>query len=270
MPSAVKRVALEAEIPILQPEKLSDADFIQALDTYSPDIIVVVAYGKILPKAVLDYPKYGCINVHGSLLPEYRGAAPMQRAIMDGCDTTGVTIMRMAEGLDTGDMLLKLETPITEADNLETIHDRLAELGAEGVIKALPLIESGNAKFEKQDDSLATYAAKITNSDTVIDFSRSSRELSAQIRGLSPFPCAYCKNKDTMLKITNAVSSDERPTNAVCGEVVSLSGGAITVACGAGTLKILGVFPESKRRMKAVDYINGGKIKTGDILTADL
>ena len=266
IPSPVKVFALENNIPVEQPVKLSTPEFAETLKKYDPELIIVVAYGVILPKSVLDYPKYGCINVHGSLLPEYRGAAPMQRAIIDGCDKTGVTIMRMAEGLDTGDMIYKLETPITEEDNLETIHDRLAELGVKGLLEVIPMLENGTATYEVQDDSKSSYAAKITKEDGILDFTKPARELSCLIRGLSPFPYAYCKNGDTVLKITDVRSSSDRPQNAECGEVVSVSGGAITVACGEGTLRILGVFPESKKRMRAVDYVNGGKIHVGDIL----
>ena len=265
-PSPVKVFALENNIPVEQPEKLSTPEFAETLKKYDPELIIVVAYGVILPKSVLDYPRYGCINVHGSLLPEYRGAAPMQRAIIDGCDKTGVTIMKMAEGLDTGDMILKLETPINEDDNLETIHDRLAELGIKGLLEVIPMLENGTATYEKQDDSKSSYAAKITKEDGILDFNRPANELSCLIRGLSPFPYAYCKNGDTMLKITDARSSGSRPQNATCGEVVSLANGEITVACGEGSLRILGVFPESKKRMRAIDYVNGGKIHVGDIL----
>ena len=265
-PSPVKVFALENNIPVEQPEKLSTPEFAETLKKYDPELIIVVAYGVILPKSVLDYPRYGCINVHGSLLPEYRGAAPMQRAIIDGCDKTGVTIMKMAEGLDTGDMILKLETPINEDDNLETIHDRLAELGIKGLLEVIPMLENGTATYEKQDDSKSSYAAKINKEDGILDFNRPANELSCLIRGLSPFPYAYCKNGDTMLKITDARSSDFHPQNAVCGEVVSLANGVITVACGEGSLRILGVFPESKKRMRAIDYVNGGKIHVGDIL----
>lgn len=264
--SPVKIFALENNIPVEQPVKLSVAEFEETLKKYDPELIIVVAYGVILPKYVLDYPKYGCINVHGSLLPEYRGAAPMQRAIIDGCDKTGVTIMKMAEGLDTGDMILKLETPISESDNLETIHDRLAELGVKGLLEVIPALQNGTAVFEPQDDSRSSYAAKITKEDGVLDFSRPARELSCLVRGLSPFPYAYCKNGDTVVKITDARFSEKRPEGAKCGEVVSVSGGEIVVACGEGTLRILGVFPESKKRMSASDYVNGGKIHVGDLL----
>ena len=265
-PSSVKSFALENGIDILQPEKLSTPEFMMALEAYAPDLIVVVAYGKLLPRAVLDFPRYGCINVHGSLLPEYRGAAPMQRAIIDGKPITGVTIMRMAEGLDTGDMILKLEAPLTEDDNFETVHDRLAELGTEGTLRTITALENGTAVFEKQNDALSTYAAKITKDDCIIDFNRSAQELSSQIRGLSPFPLAFCQNGETTLKITDARACQERPDCVVCGEVFSVSGGEIKVACGDGSLRILGVFPESKRRMSAADYVNGGKIRVGTIL----
>ena len=190
----------------------------------------------------------------------------MQRAIIDGCSETGVTIMKMAEGLDTGDMILKLRTPITESDNLETIHDRLAELGIKGLLEVIPMLENGTATYEVQDDALSSYATKITKEDGVLDFTRTAKELSCQIRGLSPFPYASCLNGETVLKITDAASSDKSVANAVCGEVISITGGEITVACGGGSLRILGVFPEYKRRMSAADYINGGKIKVGDIL----
>ena len=263
--SPVKLYAQDKGIPVEQPIKLSTPEFADLLKGYDPELIIVVAYGVILPKYVLDYPKYGCINVHGSLLPEYRGAAPMQRAIIDGRDKTGVTIMKMAEGLDTGDMILKLETPISESDNLETIHDKLAELGVKGLLEVIPSLENGTATFEKQNDSLSNYAAKITKEDCVIDFTLPARQLSCLVRGLSPYPYACCKNGDTMLKITDARYSEERELKAQCGEVTSISNGIITVACGEGSLKILGVFPESKKRMRSADYINGGKVHVGDI-----
>jgi methionyl-tRNA formyltransferase len=163
-------------------------------------------------------------------------------------------------------MILKLETPITEEDNFETIHDRLAELGVKGLLEVIPALENGTAIFEEQDDALSTYAAKISKEDGILDFSRPARELSCLIRGLSPFPLAYCKNGETVLKITDARSSADRPQNAECGEVISTKGGEITVACGEGSLRILGVFPESKKRMRAADYVNGGKIHVGDVL----
>lgn len=266
--SPVKKYAKSHGIDVYQPEKLSDPEFITTLTDIAPDIIIVVAYGRILPETVLNLPKYGCINAHASLLPLYRGAAPMQRAIMDGKTETGVTIMKMDKGLDTGDMLLTLKTPITEQDDLETIHDRLAELSGEGLIETLTLLESGKTVSTPQDHSIATYAEKIRREDEIIDFSRSANEISCQIRALSPFPYAFCYFNEKMLKITKAVSVPDIDTKGnQPGEVLFAKKGVIRVACGNGALDITAVFPESKRRMSASDFINGSKIKQGDTLT---
>ena len=170
-PPPIKVYAMEENIPVYQPLTLKGEEFAALLSELDPEMIVVVAYGKILPQNVLDYPKYGCVNVHGSLLPEYRGAAPMQRAIIDGKKVTGITTMLMAAGLDTGDMLLRAEVEIGENDNFEDIHDRLAECGADLLIKTVEGLEKGEITPEAQDDSLSTYAAKIEKSDCLLDFS---------------------------------------------------------------------------------------------------
>ena len=268
--SAVKKYALSENIEVLQPEKLSEPTFFERLSSLSPDVIVVVAYGRILPESVLNLPKYGCINAHASLLPEYRGAAPMQRAIMDGKSETGVTIMQMDKGLDTGDMILTLKTPISEDDTLETVHDRLALLSGDGVLKALKLIEKGEATFTNQDEDKATYAEKILKNDEKIDFSRSAFALSCQIRALTPFPFAYCKYNGRSLKITRAEALPESDISSLTpGEIISAKKDGITVACGSGVLRITELQPEGKRKMTASDFINGSKIKPGDILTTD-
>ncbi len=265
--SAVKKYALTREIEVLQPEKLSDPEFVSRLTELNPDIIVVVAYGRILPESILSLPKYGCINAHASLLPEYRGAAPMQRAIMDEKQETGVTVMKMEKGLDTGDMLLTIKTPITDEDDLESVHDRLAELSGKAIIEALELISSGRAVFTPQDNEKATYAEKILSDDEVIDFSRSATAISAQIRALTPFPHARFIYNGKRIKVTKAAAHTEINTEEkVAGEVISTKGGEILVACGSGAIAISGVFPESKRRMSANDFINGSKIKVGDRL----
>ena len=266
-PPAVKLAALEKNIPVFQPTTLKDGAFQDVLDQLTPDVIVVVAYGKILPKYVLDYPKYGCVNLHGSLLPKYRGAAPMQRALIDGEKETGVTTMCMAEGLDTGDMLEIATTPITEDDNFETIHDRLSEMGASLLLSTLHKLKEGSIVPQKQDDALATYAAKIENQDCRIDFSQGAYTVFNQVRGLSPFPLAVCKHNGKMLKVIDcrAQISGAYPS-AVCGEVVSLDKGCITVKCNDGVVVIRAVLPEGKSRMKASDFINGRKIQVGDIL----
>ncbi len=262
--SDVKKYALEQGIEVLQPERLSEEGFFSHITELAPDLIIVVAYGRILPEAVLNLPKYGCINAHASLLPFYRGAAPMQRAIMDGQSETGVTIMKMDKGLDTGDMMLTLKTPISDTDTLETIHDRLSELSGKGILEAISLFEKGEAVFTKQDDAYATYAAKIMPEDEIIDFSRTSDEISRQIRALTPFPFAHCVFRGKRIKITSAVSLPDTEHASVSGEIISVSSKGIVVACGKGALNILGVFPESKRRMSASDFINGTKPEKGE------
>ena len=265
-PSPVKRYALEKGLEVLQPERLSESDFFTRLTELAPDIIVVVAYGRILPESVLNLPKYGCINAHASLLPKYRGAAPMQRAIMDQESETGVTIMKMDKGLDTGDMILTVKTPISSSDTLETVHDRLAEISGNGIIEAISLIESGKAIYTKQDSEKATYAEKILKDDEIIDLNRSAREIDAQIRALTPFPYAYCRYNGKMLKIIEAYAEDADTGSYIKGEVLSVKNGIIRVATGDGILCITRVFPESKRRMSALDFVNGSKIKVGDLL----
>ena len=265
-PPPVKVFALEAGFPVYQPDTLRSKEFAALLSELNPDVIVVVAYGKILPKNVLDFPKYGCINVHGSLLPEYRGAAPMQRAIIDGKTQTGITTMYMAEGLDTGDMLLKDYVEITDTDNFETIHDKLGECGASLIVKTLEGVEAGTITREPQDGTLATYAAKINKEDCALDFSKDARTLHNLIRGVSPFPLAFTHMPDgKLLKITSASVFAENGIYGKAGEVIGVDDG-ILVACGNGTLNITGVLPEGKPRMKASDFVRGRKINVGDIL----
>ena len=267
-PPPVKVFAAERGIPVYQPETLRNGAFDETLRELAPDLIVVVAYGKILPLSVLELPRYGCINVHGSLLPEYRGAAPMQRAIMEGRTETGVTTMQMAAGLDTGDMLVTVRVPIGENDNFEDIHDRLGEAGAVALTETIARLRAGTLVAVPQDDDRATYAAKIEKADCVLDFSKSAKALHDQIRGLSPFPLGFTKTPDgRMLKVTESrVGSEKAPTGAKIGTVVALSD-RITVACGEGTtLELLRVLPEGKGRMSAADYIRGRRISVGDIL----
>jgi len=266
MPPPVKVAAEELSLPVYQPNTLKDEAFSALLEELAPELIVVVAYGKILPKNVLDFPKHGCINVHGSLLPEYRGAAPMQRAILDGKTVTGITTMFMDVGLDTGDMLLREELPIEDDDNFETIHDKLGALGAELIVKTVAAAEDGTLTRIPQNDEGATYAQKITKEDCLLDFSRDARTVHNQIRGLSPIPLSFTHTPDgKLLKITSAKLSDETEEHKTPGEVLSLDSG-ITVACGRGSVTLLGVLPEGKSRMSAADFIRGRKLSVGDIL----
>ena len=265
-PPPVKVFAQEQGYPIYQPNTLRDEAFAELLDTLSPDVIVVVAYGKILPKNVLEFPRHGCINVHGSLLPEYRGAAPMQRAIIDGKKQTGITTMYMAEGLDTGDMLLKDTVDIEENDNFETIHDKLGECGARLIIKTLDALENGSAQRTVQDEALATYAAKITKETCAINFEDDASRVHDLIRGLSPIPLSFTHTSDgKLLKIISSRLAHTDGTYGKAGEVVSLEDG-ITVACGKGAVTLTRVIPEGKSRMDATDFIRGRKIAVGDIL----
>lgn len=266
-PPPVKAWALEKGLEVYQPATLKDEAFAELLKELDPELIVVVAFGKILPKNVLDYPKHGCVNVHGSLLPKYRGAAPMQRSIIDGDKVTGVTIMYMDVGLDTGDMLYKAEVEIAEDDNFESIHDKLSLCGADALIETVKLIKEGKAVREKQNDSLATYAAKIEKNDCLLDFSKSAEELHNLIRGLSPIPLTFTHTPDgKLLKVTSARIVDrERESNKAAGEVVSLDG-EIVIACGKGKIALTGVLPEGKGRMRADEFIRGRKINIGDIL----
>ncbi len=265
-PTPTKALALEAGIPVYTPSTLRDGEFMKLLREISPELIVVVAYGKILPKEVIDFPKYGCINLHVSLLPKYRGAAPMQRAIMEGESETGVTVMYMDEGLDTGDILAVEKFPIGDADDFEAIHDKSAEVGAKLLSETIKKIESGEAKRIKQDDSLATYAKKVEREDCKLDFTLSAKKLDFIIRGVTPIPGAFAYLNGKMLKINKAT-----PVKGAgeCGEVIATSDkgcGSITVACGEGALEVTAVIPEGKGKMTAGDFVRGRKIAVGDKL----
>ena len=267
LPPPVKAYALKKGLDVYQPQTLKGDEFAKLLDTLSPDLIAVAAYGKILPKNVIDYPKYGCINVHGSLLPEYRGAAPMQRAIIDGKKVTGVTIMYMAEGLDTGDMLLKREFEIKENHNFEDIHDGLGDLGATALLELIDMLERGEATRTPQDDALSTYAQKITKQDCLIDFSKDARSVHNLIRGLSPIPLSFTHTPNgKLLKVIAAEIADCEKPHAQIGEVLSVENG-IEVACAIGSVRLLRVVPEGKSRMNASDFVRGRNILVGDILS---
>ena len=267
-PPPVKVTALSRGIPVYQPSSLRDGSFDETLAALAPDLIAVVAYGKILPPSVLSLPRYGCINVHASLLPKYRGAAPIQRAIMDGERETGVTTMYMAEGLDTGDMLLSEKIAISPDDNFETIHDRMAEMGGRLLLDTVRALREGRAVRIPQNEAEATYAHKIEKADCHLDLTRSARELDPYIRGLSPIPLAFVRRADgKMLKILRAVPVEGK---GVPGEVLRLddrADGGITVACGEGALLLREILPEGKGRMSAADYVRGRQIQIGEVFS---
>ncbi len=265
----VKEFALEHGIPVYQPQTLRDGAFKEVLDELRPDMIIVAAYGRILPHYIIEYPKYGCINAHGSLLPKYRGAAPIQRAIIDGETVTGITAMVMDDGLDTGDMILTLECPIDENDDFGTLHDKLAALAGEAMCEVIDRTLAGTLTCEKQPEAGASYAAKIEKEDAVIDFARPAREIVNLIRGLSPMPCAMTRTPDgRLLKLTTARAIDGE-SDAEAGTVVELKAsgeGEIIISCGEGLLSVTGVIPEGKKRMSSADFIRGRKVAVGDVL----
>ncbi len=272
IPSPVKAFAEEKGIPVFQPVTLKNGAFEEELKALDPELIIVAAYGNILPKYFLEYPKYGCINAHGSILPKYRGASPIQRAIIDGEKVTGITAMYMDEGLDTGDIIKAYPCTIEEDDDYGSLHDKLAVLAGEAMCGVIDMILSGNVPRTKQNDSQSNYAAKIEKEDCVIDFEKSAETIVNQIRGLSPAPLAATRTPDgKQLKIVKAklCQADTVTADAAPGTVVSLNPkgeGEIVVRCGDGYIKITGVVPEGKKPMTAGDFIRGRKINLGDVL----
>lgn len=269
IPSPVKEVALEHNIPVFQPLKIKTPEAVAELRKYDADIFIVAAFGQIISQEILDMPRYGCVNIHASLLPKYRGASPIQRVILDGEKKTGVTIMQMDAGIDTGDMLYKVETEISDEDTFETLHDRLTGIGAEAIVEALPLIESGELVPEKQDDSQSCYAKLIKKEMGKIDFNKSAAEVSRLVRGMNPWPSAYTFLSGKQMKIWRVSvlpQTDENTGKAVPGEIVELTKDGITVKCGEGSVKILELQLEGKKRMAAKDFLLGAKPEVGSIL----
>ena len=264
-PPPVKTAALELGIPVYQPVNLKKENFADILQETNPDIIVVVAYGKLLPPCVLEYPRFGCINIHGSILPKYRGAAPIQRAILAGEKEMGVTIIKMAEGLDTGDMYAKA-TMDSSTGNFEEIHDRLAEIGGNLVVETMQKIFDGTAVAEPQDDALSTYASKIEKADRILDFSQTAETIINKIRTFAPVPGAEAKLPSGKVKITSAIRLDEAPEGEP-GTVASLSAkgaGLLTVNTVDAKIKIERLIPAGKKEMSAGDFIRGRRIAQTD------
>lgn len=269
IPPPVKLYAEKIGIPVFQPSTLKDGAFESELAKLSPDLIIVAAYGRILPKYVLEYPRYGCVCAHASLLPKYRGAAPINRAVMAGERLTGITAIYMDEGIDTGDMIMKIEVPIGENDCAGDVHDRLADAAGMAMVETVRMIKAGAVTRTKQPSEGATYAQKLTREDGKLNFSDTAEDLHNRIRGLAPAPCAWTRTPDgKLLKIAEARVSDARSgSDCEAGTVKSLDGGSITVLCGGGSLlSITKVIPEGKGRMDAADYIRGRKIAAGDKL----
>lgn len=263
----VKQYAIDKNIPIYQPNSLKDEETKNIIKELNPDLIVVVAYGKIIPKDIIDMPKFGIINVHSSLLPRFRGAAPINAALMAGDEKSGVTIMYVAEGLDTGNIILAKETPITEEDNFETLHDRLKFLGAEALYEAVSLIEKGENESIPQDDSLATFVKPFKKEDLKIDWNKSKEEIFNFVRGISPVPCAWTMDEDKLLKVYEVKKYDKVYENGVNGEIVDkVKGKGPVVKVMGGSLIITSAKPESKKILSGADLLNGNFIKVGNIL----
>ncbi|MBK1887389.1 MULTISPECIES: methionyl-tRNA formyltransferase [unclassified Marinobacter] len=257
-PSPVKQVALDNNIPVFQPESLKTPEAQQELANLRPDVMVVAAYGLILPQAVLDIPAHGCLNIHASLLPRWRGAAPIQRAIAAGDAETGITIMQMDKGLDTGAMLLKSATPIGANDTGGSLHDRLAELGGQAIIEALDLLEKGSLQGEVQDNELACYAHKLSKEEGHIDWSLSALAIERLIRAFNPWPGTYTDFEEQRLRIHEATAIEEQSAKPA-GTVISREREGIDIACGTGTLRITRLQLPGSRAQSVNDLINGGK-----------
>jgi methionyl-tRNA formyltransferase len=261
----VKEIALAESVPVLQPEKPRGDEFVAQLKALEPDISVVVAYGHILPPNVIDLPRLGTLNIHASLLPAFRGAAPIQAAIREGLDETGVTIMRMVKALDAGPIILQAKTPIPNDETYGELQLRLAEMGAMALIEALALIDLGQATETAQDDSKATYAHKVDREQTVIDWTADAPVVSRIIRAYDPKPGARTNASSGEVKLFGARLAP-RTVDRPAGEVVSIDSEGLTVACGVGAVRIASVHPSGKRRITPVEWANGRGIAIGERL----
>ena len=257
--SPVKEEALRREIPILQPERARQPEFIEQLRKLEPALIIVVAYGQILPPPILELPRFGCLNVHMSLLPKYRGAAPIQWVFLDDEAETGVTIMKMDAGLDTGDILVQRSTPILPEDDAQTLHDRLGRLGPALLLETLPGYFSGQITARPQPATGSSYARKIVKEDGLLDWRQSARDIWNRVRGLSPWPGAFTfrGSKRTRLKIWRAAVEPSLGSTGTPGRIVTADGTGIVVACGQQSLRILAVQPEGGRKLTPAEYLAG-------------
>ncbi|MFA5825207.1 MAG: methionyl-tRNA formyltransferase [Gallionellaceae bacterium] len=261
-PSPVKQLAEQNGLPVLQPVSLKNAEIQQQLSAYQADLMIVAAYGLILPQVVLQIPRLGCLNIHASLLPRWRGAAPIQRAILAGDTETGITIMQMDVGLDTGDMLLKKSCPIGQKDTADTLHDKLAELGADAISEALDLLEQGKLNAVPQDNQLATYAAKLTKDEAQLDWTRAAAELERMVRGYNPFPGASSFINDTQIRIWQASLSEGMSGEP--GEILAVDKNTLVVACGNGALSLEVMQRPNAKALPAAQFLQGFHLKAGD------
>ena len=266
-PPPVKVLALQHGTTVYQPASLKkEPEMWDVLRQIAPDCIVVAAYGKILPKEVLDIPKFHCVNVHGSLLPKYRGAAPIQWSVLNGDEVTGITTMLMGEGLDTGDILMQSSTPIGENETAAELFDRLAQMGAELLVQTLDKLEKGELTPIKQDESLATYAQMLSKDMCMLDFNKPVREVHKKICGLSDWPCAVTMLNGKRLKVYRSEIVSSKCGDVPAGTVTDT--GRFCVKCADGVLRFTEVQAEGSKRMKAEDYLRGNPIENGTVLGA--
>ena len=265
----VKEKALFYDIPVYQPKRVRDPECVEELRKYKADVIVVIAFGQILPKSILELTPYGCINVHASLLPKYRGAAPIQWAVIDGESVSGVTTMQMDEGLDTGDMISKIVVPIETEETGGSLFDKLAQAGADLLMETLPSIENGTATYEKQpEESPTPYAAMITKKMGLMDFSKSAEELERLVRGLNPWPSAYTFLNGKTLKVwKSTVEKGANGGKTTPGTITAVDKTGIHVACGEDVLVLREVQLEGKKRMETDAFLRGYQVTEGTMLT---
>ena len=261
LPPPVKVLALEHGLPVFQPKNLRGGETLEQLRALAPDVIVVAAYGRLLPKAVLELPKYGCVNVHASLLPKYRGASPISAAILNGETESGVTIMRMEEGLDTGPMLLRKRLPLLPDEAYGSLHDRLAALGAEALLEALPRLEAGTLEPVPQDEAGSCYASVVKNDDCKADFSLPAHSAACLIRAYDPAPGAFARLGETRMKLFGAAESEG---HGAPGTILRCDKDGIHIACGRGAVRVAEVQAQGGKRMPAAAFFNGHK----DLLAA--
>jgi methionyl-tRNA formyltransferase len=258
----VKRLAATRQLPLLQPSTLREAATIERIAATQPDVLVVAAYGLILPQAVLDIPQHGAINVHASLLPRWRGAAPIQRALLAGDDETGVTIMKMDAGLDSGPIYTQRRIPIDAEDDAGSLTDKLASLGAQMLVAALADIAAGRAQWRAQGDAGASYAAKLAKHETLVDWSRPAAELARKLRAFSPQPGAQSILRGERIKLWRAVAGDQRGDHP--GTIVSAGDDGVVVACGKGTLRVTELQRPGGRRLSAGEFLRGMPLTAGE------
>ncbi|SFR95590.1 methionyl-tRNA formyltransferase [Anaeromicropila populeti] len=261
----VKEKAIEYGIPVFQPQRVKEEGFLELLKGLEPELIVVVAFGQMLPQSILELPKYGCINIHASLLPKYRGAAPIQWVIIDGEKETGVTTMMMDVGLDTGDMLMKEVISIDKKETGGSLHDKLSAAGGDLILKTIEKLEAGTLTREKQDDTQSCYAKMLTKTLGKMDFQKPAAELERLIRGLNPWPSAYTTLDGKTLKVWDA-DVVEKEYQEVPGTVVEVSGTGIVVATGQGGLELKEIQLEGKKRMTADNFLRGYPVAKGVVL----